>query len=90
MARRPNTELDALIGQYEHESQRPRADEALFMLRKIGSIVKPIVRQRMWRVGTLAEFYPSQQNLLGLNVNMGQKIKRRKSWLELEGCLKRQ
>lgn len=74
MARPPGTEVDTLIFQYEHESQRPRADEALFMLRKIGSIVKPIMRQRMWRVGTLAEFYPTQANLLGLNINRGQKI----------------
>lgn len=74
MAHPTNTEIDALISQYEHESQRSRADEALFMLRKIGSIVKPIMRQRMWRVGTLAEFYPAQQNLLGLNINHGQKI----------------
>lgn len=75
MARQPpHTEIDALIDQYQHESQRPRASEALFMLRKIGSVVKPIMRQRSWRVGTLAEFYPSQSNLLGLNINHGQKI----------------
>jgi len=74
MARPSNTELDALISQYEHESQRPRANEALFMLRKIGSIVKPIMRQRSWHVGTLAEFYPAERNLLGLNINRGQKI----------------
>ncbi|RAL67871.1 hypothetical protein DID88_008596 [Monilinia fructigena] len=32
------------------------------------------MRARNWRVSTLTEFYPSQQNLLGLNVNRGQKI----------------
>ncbi|KAH8128003.1 WLM-domain-containing protein [Trichoderma asperelloides] len=32
------------------------------------------MRSRGWKVGELAEFYPSQQNLLGLNVNHGQKI----------------
>lgn len=74
MSRAPNTELDALIQQYEHESQRPRAKDALFMLQKIGSIVKPIMRRRSWRVGTLAEFYPAETNLLGLNINRGQKI----------------
>lgn len=75
MARNPpNTEIDALIDQYQHESQRPRAAEALHLLRKIGSIVKPIMRQRCWRVGTLSEFYPAQANLLGLNINRGQKI----------------
>ncbi|KAH8899316.1 WLM-domain-containing protein, partial [Thozetella sp. PMI_491] len=44
------------------------------MLKKIASLVKPIMRARGWKVGELAEFYPDQQNLLGLNVNKGQKI----------------
>lgn len=70
----PGTELDALIGQYQHLSNLPRGDEALHTLRKIGSMVKPIMRQRSWHVGTLAEFYPDERNLLGLNINHGQKI----------------
>jgi len=78
MARRPpNTELDALIVQYQHLTNHPRGEEALFTLRKIGSMVKPIMRQRGWQVGTLAEFYPDQTNLLGLNINAGQKIQLR-------------
>ncbi|KAK5941193.1 hypothetical protein PMZ80_006470 [Knufia obscura] len=78
MARRPpNTELDALITQYQHLTNYPRGEEALFSLRKIGSMVKPIMRQRGWHVGTLAEFYPDQTNLLGLNINGGQKIQLR-------------
>ncbi|KAJ5132948.1 hypothetical protein N7448_007106 [Penicillium atrosanguineum] len=67
-------EMDALISEYRHEKKRPRESEALFMLRKVASIVKPIMRQRSWRVGALCEFYPKQRNLLGLNVNSGQKI----------------
>ena len=67
-------ELDALISEYRHEKQRPRESEALFILRKVASIVKPIMRQRAWRVGALCEFYPRQKNLLGINVNSGQKI----------------
>ncbi|KAJ5103911.1 hypothetical protein N7532_004440 [Penicillium argentinense] len=67
-------ELDALIGEYRHEKKRPRESEALFMLRKVASVVKPIMRQRAWRVGAICEFYPRQSNLLGLNVNSGQKI----------------
>ncbi|KAJ5167753.1 Zinc finger RanBP2-type [Penicillium canariense] len=67
-------ELDALISEYRHEKQRPRESEALFILRKVASMVKPIMRQRSWRVGALCEFYPQQSNLLGLNVNYGQKI----------------
>jgi len=68
------TEDDALIEQYSHENKRPREKEALHTLRKIASLVKPIMRARSWRVRTLAEFYPAEQNLLGLNINRGQKI----------------
>ncbi|CAI7677600.1 unnamed protein product [Penicillium manginii] len=67
-------ELDSLIGEYRHEKKRPRESEALLILRKVASVVKPIMRQRSWRVGALCEFYPGQKNLLGLNVNSGQKI----------------
>ncbi len=59
-------ELDPLISEYAHEKQLPREAEALFTLRKIASLVKPIMRARSWRVGTLAEFYPAETNLLGM------------------------
>lgn len=67
-------ELDALVGEYQHDRHRRRESEALLILRKIASIVKPIMRRRAWRVGTLCEFYPPQRNLLGLNMNGGMKI----------------
>ncbi|KKK19736.1 hypothetical protein P175DRAFT_0522442 [Aspergillus ochraceoroseus IBT 24754] len=67
-------ELDPLVQEYQHDKHRPRESEALLILRKIASLVKPIMRRRSWKVGTLCEFYPQQQNLLGLNVNAGQKI----------------
>ena len=67
-------EQDALISEYSHEKFRTREAEALHLLRKVASIVKPIMRQRTWRVGTLAEFYPAETSLLGLNTNRGQKI----------------
>lgn len=44
------------------------------MLRKVASLVKPIMRKRSWRVQVLAEFLPPEQNLLGLNINRGYKI----------------
>lgn len=44
------------------------------MLKKVASVVKPIMRNRNWRVGTLTEFFPTEQNLLGLNINRGQRI----------------
>ncbi|CZT09405.1 probable WSS1 Protein involved in sister chromatid separation and segregation [Rhynchosporium agropyri] len=67
-------EHDALILQYSHLAQLPREKEALHSIKKIASLVKPLMRARGWTVGTLAEFYPDQQNLLGINQNRGQKI----------------
>src|SRR5271155_2884165 len=67
-------EFEPLVNQFQHESHRKRAAEALTSLQKVASIVKPIMRQRNWRVGTLCEFYPAETNLLGLNINRGEKI----------------
>ncbi|KAF8865284.1 WLM-domain-containing protein [Acephala macrosclerotiorum] len=67
-------EIDALVSNYSHLDKLPREKDAIHSLKKIASLVKPIMRARGWRVGTLAEFYPEQQNLLGINYNKGQKI----------------
>jgi DNA-dependent metalloprotease WSS1 len=74
MSRTPSSELEPLVDQFQHDAHRPRADEALKTLQKIASLVKPIMRQRNWRVGTLCEFYPDESNLLGLNINRNEKI----------------
>ena len=58
-------EHDALVLSYVHLGQVPRASEALHVLKKVASLVKPIMRARGWRVKELAEFYPDQTNLLG-------------------------
>lgn len=70
----PAREFEALVNQFQHDSHRKRSAEALHTLQKIASIVKPIMRQRNWHVGTLAEFYPADTHLLGLNINHGMKI----------------
>ncbi|KAL7793231.1 WLM domain-containing protein [Trichoderma ceciliae] len=67
-------EHDPLVLSYSHLAQFRRADEALTILKKVASLVKPIMRSRGWRVRELAEFYPNQSNLLGLNVNHGMQI----------------
>ena len=67
-------EHDPVISEYEHEKFRPREAEALQTLRKVASLVKPVMRQRGWTVGILTEFWPPEKNLLGLNWNKGQKI----------------
>jgi len=50
---------------YVHLNTYPRANDALEALKKISSLVKPIMRKRNWTLPTLAEFFPDQQNLLG-------------------------
>jgi DNA-dependent metalloprotease WSS1 len=77
MSRTTGTELDPLVDSFQHLSSMPRANEALHALKKIASMVKPIMRRRNWRVGTLAEFYPAESNLLGMNHNGGQMIQLR-------------
>lgn len=58
-------EHDALVFSYSHLRNFPREKEALHTLKKIASLVKPVMRARGWKVPELAEFYPDQHNLLG-------------------------
>ncbi|XXH06073.1 hypothetical protein Hte_012518 [Hypoxylon texense] len=67
-------EIDPLILSFSHLAHFPRQNEALHTLKKVASLVKPIMRARGWKVGQLTEFYPDQHNLLGLNVGAGQRI----------------
>ncbi|KAI8951950.1 WLM-domain-containing protein [Xylaria longipes] len=67
-------EVDPLIFSYSHLAEFPRAADALHTLKKVASLVKPLMRARGWKVGQLTEFYPGQPNLLGLNVDRGNKI----------------
>ena len=67
-------DFDNHFTEYVHLNQLPRAAEALTTLRKAASCVKPIMRKRGWRVGTLSEFLPEEANLWGLNINHGQQI----------------
>ncbi|KAK1494783.1 WLM domain-containing protein [Colletotrichum tamarilloi] len=57
-------EHDALILSFSHLPDFPRAPDALQTLKKVASLVKPIMRVRGWKVRELAEFYPDQANLL--------------------------
>lgn len=67
-------EQDSLFHSYEHLIGVPDPDEGLSRLRKIASLVKPIMRKRAWQVRILSEFMPGTPNLLGLNINKGYKI----------------
>jgi DNA-dependent metalloprotease WSS1 len=74
MSNTRSTELEPLVDQFEHLTSKRRANEALHILRRVASMVKPIMRVRGWRVGALKEFWPDEAGLLGLNVNRGQAI----------------
>ncbi|KAF5312787.1 hypothetical protein D9619_002813 [Psilocybe cf. subviscida] len=65
---------DIFVQSFTHLKDKPNADKALHMLQRIASLVKPIMRKRSWVLPVLSEFFPDSPNLLGLNVNMGQKI----------------
>ncbi|KAF2459706.1 WLM domain-containing protein [Lineolata rhizophorae] len=67
-------ELDPHFGAYEHLPNLKNPDNALQVLRKVASIVKPIMRKRLWRVGILCEFLPQDPSLQGLNVNKTERI----------------
>ncbi|ANB11374.1 Wss1p [Sugiyamaella lignohabitans] len=54
--------------------RKPNNEKALFILHKVASLVKPIMKKHGFKVGTLCEFFPKDPRLLGLNVNHGMKI----------------
>lgn len=58
-------EQDSLFHSYEHLTGVPNSNEGLTRLRKIASMVKPIMRKRGWQVQVLTEFMPDTPNLLG-------------------------
>lgn len=49
-------------------------DQANALLHQVAKLVAPIIHENRFIVGTLCEMYPKNPNLLGLNVNRGQKI----------------
>ncbi|KAJ6260763.1 hypothetical protein Dda_4992 [Drechslerella dactyloides] len=61
---------DALIGTFFHLAGYPNAAQALETLKRVASLVKPIMRRHSFRIAKLAEFYPEMEpNLLGLNTS---------------------
>ncbi|KAF7307428.1 WLM domain-containing protein [Mycena indigotica] len=66
---------DVFVQSFTHVKGPPKQEaRALEMLKRVASLVKPIMRKHGWVLPTLSEFFPAQSNLLGLNVNGGQKI----------------
>ena len=56
---------DVWVLSYEHLKGLPNPDQALILLRKTASRVKPIMRKHGWRLPVLAEFFPDNPGLLG-------------------------
>lgn len=52
----------------------PDKDVARDLLHEAAVLVAPIIHAHKFKVGTLCEMFPKNPNLLGLNVNHGQKI----------------
>ncbi|RPD82246.1 WLM-domain-containing protein [Lentinus tigrinus ALCF2SS1-7] len=63
---------DIYVQAFTHLKDRPRADEALDVLQRVASLVKPIMRKHGWVLPVLSEFFPESPNLL--DINSGQKI----------------
>lgn len=56
---------DVWVLSYEHLNGRRRSDQALTLLQKVASLVKPIMRKHSWRLPVLAEFFPDSPELIG-------------------------
>ena len=56
---------DVYVKSFTHLKDRHRANDALRLLQRIASLVKPIMRKRGWVLPVFAEFFPDNPNLLG-------------------------
>jgi DNA-dependent metalloprotease WSS1 len=75
------------VGSYEIMQGHKDDADALKTLKKVASMVTPIMRKRNWHVGCLAEFIPEDTRLQGLNVNRGEKIYLRLRYTESKNFL---
>jgi len=57
---------DIWVFSYEHLKDHPRSGQALTLLQKVASRVKPIMRKHSWRLPVLAEFFPDSPSLVGM------------------------
>ncbi|KAF9428005.1 hypothetical protein BGZ94_003642 [Podila epigama] len=61
-----------LVSKFACLTSKKNHEEALRILKRVATMVKPIMKAHNWKIGTLAEFYRS--GLLGMNTNKGAKI----------------
>ncbi|SMN21053.1 similar to Saccharomyces cerevisiae YHR134W WSS1 Sumoylated protein that localizes to a single spot on the nuclear periphery of mother cells but not daughters [Maudiozyma saulgeensis] len=62
------------IGEISYLKKKPNPERAHDLLQDLTKSVSYLMRKFKLKVKTVAEFYPRDKNLLGLNVNHGQKI----------------
>ena len=60
-----NSMTDTYVQSFTHLAGRPKSDQALPLLKRIASLVKPIMRKHGWVLPVLAEFFPESPNLVG-------------------------
>lgn len=56
---------NVFVERFMHIKEMPREKEALALLQRVASLVKPIMRKHGWVLPILAEFYPENPGLLG-------------------------
>ena len=56
---------DVFVQSFTHLKDKPNADQALKLLQRTASLVKPIMRKHGWVLPVLSEFFPENPNLLG-------------------------
>lgn len=56
---------DVYVRSFSHLKDQKSADQALKILQRVASLVKPIMRKHGWVLPILAEFFPDNPNLLG-------------------------
>ena len=69
--RSPPTKRIDKIGSLKRFADQKLAND---LLHQIAKLVAPILHEYNLQVGTLCEMFPKNRNLLGLNINRGQKI----------------
>ncbi|KAK4510056.1 Na+/H+ antiporter [Mucor velutinosus] len=62
------------VKEYKALVRKPRHDEALQLLKRLASQVKPVLLKHNWTIKNLVEFFPTNPNLLGMNTNRGWKV----------------
>ncbi|KIJ47862.1 hypothetical protein M422DRAFT_28664 [Sphaerobolus stellatus SS14] len=65
---------NTFVQSFTHLKGKPKAEQALPLLQRIASLVKPIMRKYEWTLPILGEFFPDDERLVGLDINGGQKI----------------